>query len=94
MNRFCSARDHVEALRPHLLPGSIAQRLHALSMLERATPATLDRLAPELCAMAVASSKQVRAAAASALRRCGPAVSAPLRESIKERDQSIEVKVE
>lgn len=71
---------HVEAIRPHLLAAPVAQRLHVLTMLGPATPAVLDQLAPQLCELGVASSKQVRLQAEAVLRRCGAAVSAPLRE--------------
>jgi len=71
---------HVEAIRPHLLAGAVGQRVHALAMLARATPESLDRLAPQLCELSVANSKQVRVQAESAVRRGGPAVSGPLRD--------------
>jgi hypothetical protein len=71
---------HVEAIRPHLLASSVAQRVHVLAMLAPAASETLDQLAPQLCELGVASSKQVRVPAENALKRCGSAVSAPLRE--------------
>jgi hypothetical protein len=71
---------HCEAVRPHLLAASVVQRLHGLAMLARATAKTLDQLAPQLCELSVASSKQVRVQAEAVLKRCGAAVSAPLRE--------------
>lgn len=71
---------HVEAVRPLLLAVAVGQRVHVLAMLAPATPATFEQLAPQLCELGVASSKQVRIPAESALRRCGAAVSAPLRE--------------
>ncbi len=70
---------HVEVLRPHLLAASVEQRLHVLAMLEPATAATLDQLAPQLCELAVAGSKQVHVEAGKLLKRCGAGVSAPLR---------------
>jgi hypothetical protein len=71
---------HLEAIRPHLRASSVAQRVHVLSMLAPAKAETLNRLAPELCELAVANSKQVRVKAENALQHCGAAVSAPLRE--------------
>ncbi|HPG77495.1 MAG TPA: DUF4132 domain-containing protein [Piscinibacter sp.] len=71
---------HLEAIRPHLLAASVAQRVHALAMLEPASAKVLDELAPQLCELGVASSKQVRVQAEGALRRCGTAASVPLRE--------------
>lgn len=71
---------HVEAVRPLLLAATVVQRVHVLAMLAPASPATLAQLAPQLCELGVASSKQVRLAAEDVLRRCGDAVSAPLRE--------------
>jgi len=71
---------HVEAVRPLLTPAAVGQRVHVLAMLARASTPTLEQLAPQLCELGVASSKQVRTAAVTALRRCGGAASAPLRE--------------
>lgn len=71
---------HLEAVRPLLLASTVAQRVHVLAMLAPAPAAALERLAPQLCALGVASSKQVRLPAEAALRRCGAAASAPLRE--------------
>jgi hypothetical protein len=71
---------HLDAIRPHLLAASVAQRVHVLAMLTPATAKALDQLAPQLCELGVASSKQVRVQAEGALKRCGVAVSAPLRE--------------
>ncbi|MFC3148363.1 DUF4132 domain-containing protein [Piscinibacterium candidicorallinum] len=71
---------HVETIRPLMLATTVAQRVHVLSMLEQATPPTLEQLAPELSELAVASSKQVRMPAEALLRRCGIHTSAPLRE--------------
>jgi hypothetical protein len=77
---YADALDrHAEAIRPLLLPALVPQRLHVLAMLEKAEPLTLDRLAPELCELAVSSSKQVRAAAETVVRRCGTAIVPPLR---------------
>lgn len=71
---------YLEAIRPRLLAASVAQRVHVLAMLTPATAKALDQLAPQLCELGVASSKQVRVQAEGALKRCGVAVSAPLRE--------------
>lgn len=71
---------HLEAIRPHMLAVSVAQRVHVLAMLTPATVKALAQLAPQLCELGVASSKQVRVQAEGALKRCGVAVSAPLRE--------------
>jgi len=70
---------HLEAIRPLILPSPVAQRLHVMNMLASATAATLDRLADELCELATASSKQVRAAAESLLRCAGKTAWQPLR---------------
>jgi hypothetical protein len=70
---------HVEALRPLMLPAKAAQRLHVLKMLATAHAATLDALAPALCELATTSSKQVRAAAETLVRKGGEAMHAPLR---------------
>lgn len=68
----------VESIR-HLLDGSVAHRLHCLSMLERAEVSTLRSLLPELMAMVASSSKQVRSAADVVIRRVGlPACAALL----------------
>ncbi len=50
----------VETIRPLMTPGAVDARLHVLKMLRPATEATLIRLAPELAAMTVATSRQVR----------------------------------
>ncbi|RYF75077.1 MAG: DUF4132 domain-containing protein [Comamonadaceae bacterium] len=71
---------HLEAVRPLLLATAVCQRVHVLTMLARATPTTLEQLSPQLCELAVASSKQVRIPAEGVLRRCGTSASAPLRE--------------
>lgn len=75
-----SLERHLEVARPLLLASTVAQRVHVLAMLASATAATVEQLAPQLCELGVASSKQVRIPAAGTLRRCGAAVSAPLRE--------------
>ena len=71
---------HVEAVRPLLSLPSVRQRLHMIALLGPATPATLAALAPELCLMAISSSKQVRAAAEPLVRRVPQAAFAQLRE--------------
>ncbi|MBI5256588.1 MAG: DUF4132 domain-containing protein [Burkholderiales bacterium] len=71
---------HVEAIRPHLSSASVAQRLHALTMLSPATPATLRQLAPQLCELATANSKHVRAQAELALQQTTDTASQPLRD--------------
>jgi hypothetical protein len=71
---------HIEAVRPLLLAAGVGQRVHVLTMLERAASPTLEQLAPQLCELGVASSKQVRIPAEATLRRCGVSASAPLRE--------------
>jgi hypothetical protein len=70
---------HLEAVRP-LLSGSVAQRLHALLMLEKAEASTVVRLLPEIVDMAVSNSKQVRSAAEPFVRRAGKPAFAPLGE--------------
>lgn len=70
---------HVEALRPVVLPTKVAQRLHVLTLLAGAHGVTLDALAPELCELATANSKQVRASAEALVRKAGAAMHAPLR---------------
>jgi hypothetical protein len=78
---FVQAIDrHINAIRPHLLVTSVAQRVHVLAMLEKAMPSTLDRVAPQLCELAVGGSKQVRIPAEDLLTRCGHAVFEPLHE--------------
>lgn len=77
---FAEALDrHLEVVRPLMQPADIHQRLHVLNMLEKATPGTLEKLAPELCELATGSSKQVRAAAEIVAHRCGAAMVPPLR---------------
>ena len=71
---------HIEAVRPLILAAAARQRVHVLAMLTNASAALLERLAPQLCELGVASSKQVRVTAGHALRRCGASVSTPLRE--------------
>lgn len=77
---FADALDrHIEAARPVLLAGSAAQRVHILTMLTRATPQVLDKIAPELAELAVSSSKQARIAADSFVHSAGPALDSALR---------------
>lgn len=71
---------HLKVLRPLLLAAAVGQRVHVLAMLAQATAPTLEQLAPQLCELGVASSKQVRIRAEGVLRRCGASASAPLRE--------------
>lgn len=71
---------HLEAIRPLMLPSAVAQRLHVMNMLASAAPTSLDRLATELCELATASSKQVRAAAEPLIRRGGNIACTPLRD--------------
>ena len=70
---------HVDAIAPLLLPPAVAQRLHVLVMLDKAEPATLNRLASLLAELGCAGSKQVRGRAEGLLRRCAGAAFAPLR---------------
>ena len=69
---------HLEAIRPCLLAEPVPQRLHVLNMLALAETPSLEKLAPQLSALATANSKQVRVAAEPLLRRCGEAAYAPL----------------
>jgi len=61
---------HIEAVRPHLLPTDVAQRLHVIGMLNRLTNETLAKFAQETAELATSPSKQVRAAAEKLLNRC------------------------
>lgn len=70
---------HAESIRPALDTAQAAQRLLILSLLDRAGADVLARFAPELSAMAVSSSKQVRAAAEPLLRKCAKDAIEPLR---------------
>lgn len=70
---------HLDTVRRLILPAEAAQRAHVLALLERAEPALLDALAPQLCDLGAAGSRQVRVAAEALLRRCGDAVFEPLR---------------
>ena len=77
---FADALDrHLEDVRPHLLPSQVQQRLHVLSMLVDAHPATLDKVRGELCELATSGSKQVRNAAGPLIQRCNDAVFFTLR---------------
>ncbi|MFJ3054430.1 DUF4132 domain-containing protein [Herbaspirillum sp. NPDC087042] len=67
----------VDAIRP-LLNGPVAQRLHIVSMLEKAELSTLQSLLPELVEMVVSGSKQVRSATEVLVRRAGKPAFAPL----------------
>ncbi|HEY6126245.1 MAG TPA: DUF4132 domain-containing protein, partial [Steroidobacteraceae bacterium] len=78
---YADALDrHIESLRPHLLAGSAAQRVHVLGMMARAAPRTVDKLAHELAELSVASSKQVRMAAESFVQSAGGPMIATLRQ--------------
>ncbi len=70
---------HLEAVRGHVLPADVPQRLHVLAMLDKAEPASLDRLAPQLCELGTSGSKPVRATAEALLRRCGTGMFESLR---------------
>ena len=77
---FADALDrHIEAVRPVLSTGSAAQRVHMLTMLTRATPRVLDKLAAEIAELAVSSAKQVRIAADGFVQSAGPVMDAVLR---------------
>jgi len=65
---------HIDAVLPLLMPADVQQRLHVLAMLEKVDASTLNRMATALCELAVASSKQVRAAAEPLVRRAGQPV--------------------
>ena len=69
---FAEALDrHLELMRPLLLAGGAAQRVHVLGMLTRATPQVLDKLAAEIAELAVSSAKQVRIAADNLVQSAG-----------------------
>lgn len=70
---------HIEVVRPLLLAGGAAQRVHVLSMLIRGTPQVLDRLASEIAELAVSSAKQVRMAADGLVQSVGPVMVPVLR---------------
>lgn len=77
---FAAALDrHIETVRPLIVAGVANQRTHILSMLSRATPHVLDKLAPELAELAVSSSKQVRIAADHFVQSGGPSMTSVLR---------------
>ena len=71
---------HQEAIRPLLLPPAVDQRLHVLTLLAPVAPDVLDGFATQLAELAVAGSKQVRAAAEPMVRSRGAAFEAPLRQ--------------
>ena len=73
-----SLHRHVEALRPHLSPSLVAQRLHVLTLLNEADAATVASIAAELADLATATSKQVRAAAEPLVRKFPEPLIAPL----------------
>jgi hypothetical protein len=80
LDGFAAAlQRHVEVVRPLLLPPIVAQKLHMLKLLGSAEEATIHALAPELCELAVSSSKQVRAAAEPFVRKCAEKMLAPLK---------------
>lgn len=70
---------HVEALRPHLFPSLVAQRLHVLTLLNEADAATVALIASELAELATATSKQVRAAAEPLARKFPEPLIGPLK---------------
>lgn len=73
-----SVARHADALRPHLLPTPVEQRLHVVHMLDSLDNAGLATFAAELAEHGVSSSKQVRAAAEPLARRIAPPITAPL----------------
>lgn len=78
---YAQALDrHLEAVRPHLLADQVPQRLHVLNLLSTTEVPTLRKLAPQLCQLATANSKQVRIAAEPLLRKSGQAAYQPLSE--------------
>lgn len=70
---------HLELVRPLLLPTQLVQRKHTVNMLSNADPATLARLAPELCELFMTASQPVQTAAEALLRRVPEAAINPLR---------------
>jgi hypothetical protein len=70
---------HREAVRPHLLPAAVDQRLHVLEMLGALDDSALENFAQELADHAASSSKQVRAAVEPIARRIATAMVAPLK---------------
>lgn len=77
---YADALDrHLELLRPLLLPKTMAQRRHIVTMLQKATAATLARIAPELCELYMTDSLLVQTDAASLLRSIPEAAIGPLR---------------
>lgn len=89
INGYAQAlQAHADAVRPLLGNTNVRQRLHMLNMLGSATPETLAALAAPLCQMAVASSKQVRAAAEPLVRKIAQAAFAELREvAVKDKPE-------
>jgi hypothetical protein len=89
LNGYAQAlQAHVEAVKPLLGSTNVRQRLHMLNMLAKATPETLVTLAAPLCQMAVASSKQVRAAAEPLVRKIAQGAYAELRGiAVKEKPE-------
>ena len=78
---FAEALDkHIDAVRPLLLAGGAAQRVHVLTMLTRATPSVLDKIAPELAELAVSTSRQVRLAADGSVQSAGTVIAQELRK--------------
>ncbi len=77
LQMICSLADysdavdrHAEIVRPLLLAPIVAQRLHIATMLGNLKDATLLKFSPEVAELATSSSKQVRAASESLVRRC------------------------
>ncbi len=70
---------HVEAVRPHVLPVAVDQRLHVLELLGQLDDAGLAPFAAELAEHGASTSKQVRAAVEPLARRIAPLLTEPLR---------------
>jgi hypothetical protein len=74
-----SVARHLEAVRPHVLPDKVDQRLHVIELLASLDDDGLAAFANELAEHAVSSSKQVRAAVEPLARRVAPFVIEPLK---------------
>lgn len=70
---------HLEAVRPHVLPAAVEQRLHVLDLLGNLDDAGLAAFAVELAEHGASSSKQVRAAVEPLARRVALTLSEPLK---------------
>lgn len=75
-----AVKRHQEDIRPLLLPSAVEQRLHVLTLLAPVEPDALEGFATQLTELAVAGSKQVRAAVEPLVRASGKAFEAPLKE--------------